>query len=237
MDVHIYQGNENLSLKQSDITVVIDVIRAFTTSEVAFSRGVKRILLVKDTQQAFSLKEQHPERLLLGEVNAHPIPGFDFDNSPWRLLHSPASLEGKTLVQRTTNGVKAVVNNFNANLTLVTGFSNAFVTAKYMRDHFPEASVNLIASHPSSDEDMACADFIKAILTGNHPESRAFINRIRSAAAAEKFFRGADVFLPEDIDLCTREKRENEFVMVVKMAEEGLVMERKRLELSDGDSH
>jgi 2-phosphosulfolactate phosphatase len=226
MEVSIFQGNEQLGIEDGKVTVVIDVIRAFTTSAIAFQKGVRQILMVKDSPGAFRLKKEQPDRLLLGEKDAHPIPGFDFDNSPWRLLQSQINLNGKVLIQRTTNGVKAVVNNFNINNTFVTGFSNARITAEYIRNNFPEEKVNLIASHPSSDEDMACAEYMRAILHSQPTKLSTILNRIRNSAAAGKFFTNTDVFLPQDIDLCTMENKEEPFVMVVQKETDQLVMKK-----------
>ncbi|MEM0911925.1 MAG: 2-phosphosulfolactate phosphatase [Pseudomonadota bacterium] len=224
MNVSIYQGNETLPLVAAEVTVVIDVIRAFTTSEVAFSKGVDKILMVKDTTKAFDLREGHPELLLMGEVDAHPIPGFDFDNSPWRLHQSDIDITGKTLVQRTTNGVKAVVNNFNPRYTFVTGFSNALSTAVFIKEHISASGVNLIASHPSSDEDMACAEYMKALIEDEGANANDFAQRILDSSAAQKFFNGSDIFLSEDIALCAEEKVNNLFVMEVNRVDETLVM-------------
>lgn len=51
-----------------ELVVVIDVIRAFTTAAFAFAKKAKKIIPVKDTEDAFKLKKQHQDWLLMGEA-------------------------------------------------------------------------------------------------------------------------------------------------------------------------
>ena len=56
--VRIYQGHEP-DMDRADVCVVIDVLRAFTTAQVAFSNGAKEIYLVGDISKAFALAGRH----------------------------------------------------------------------------------------------------------------------------------------------------------------------------------
>lgn len=220
MDVKIYQGNEH-RLAASDINIVIDVIRAFTVAHYAFLNGVKEILLAGTLEEAFALKEMNPHYLLAGEVKGLPIDGFDLDNSPYRM--SKQNLTERTLVQKTTNGVKATLHALDASHVFVTGFSNAKTTARFVRNICKQANsrlqINIVASHPTSEEDLACADYMKAIILGEnflHPED--ITARIRASQAAVKFFDEAKPeFDPTDIAFCIRELNSS-FVMQVNRA-------------------
>lgn len=57
------------SLKQADkaegITVVIDVLRAFTTTCYVFASGAKRIISVADLDEAYAIKKLHPDYILM----------------------------------------------------------------------------------------------------------------------------------------------------------------------------
>ena len=64
--------------KESDTVVVIDVLRAFTTSAFAFAQGAREIALVSTVDEAFQLRDQYPDALIMGEVRGHPVDGFDF---------------------------------------------------------------------------------------------------------------------------------------------------------------
>ncbi|WP_409272098.1 2-phosphosulfolactate phosphatase [Neobacillus sp. SCS-31] len=205
MKATIYQGHCP-RLPRSDVNIVIDVVRAFTVAHFAFLRGAREIILAGTEGDAFLLKEKNPGYLLAGEVQGLPIPGFDFDNSPARM--AGADVRGRTLVQKTTNGVRAALNALDADAVFVTGFSNARTTAEYVLKRWPPGSiVNIIASHPDGDDDLACAEFIKGVLQGDECISvEAVAERIRCSGPARKFFDSSrPEFQAEDIAFCTRE--------------------------------
>jgi 2-phosphosulfolactate phosphatase len=207
MKISIYQGNDHL-LPPSDITIVIDVIRAFTVAHYAFIKGAEKILLVGTVDEAFRLKETFPEYLLAGEVKGLPIEGFDLDNSPANLMTN--HLMGKTLVQKTTNGVKATLNSLQADHLFVTGFSNARTTATFIKEMVQglkgEPHIHIVASHPEGDDDLACAEFIKGILVGKEVlTEEAVRGRIQNSVVTAKFFDPAQPeFNPEDITYCMK---------------------------------
>lgn len=201
----------------ADINIVIDVIRAFTVSHVAFRRGVREMFLVNTTEEAHALKAQNPAYLLAGEVDGLPIAGFDLDNSPYKF--SIADVENKSIVQKTTNGVKATLLALNARTVLVTGLSNAKKTALYARQlaaSIPHCKVNIVASHATDDDDLACAEYIRDHLLGlGTVRLGAIQDRIRTSRPAEKFF---DPKKPEfdmrELDICLQEV-DCDFVMQV----------------------
>ncbi|WP_053368151.1 2-phosphosulfolactate phosphatase [Bacillus sp. FJAT-27245] len=205
MKATIYQGHRP-RLPHADVNIVIDVVRAFTVAHYAFLRGAREIILAGTEGEAFLLKEKNPDFLLAGEVQGLPIAGFNFDNSPARM--ACADVGGSTLVQKTTNGVKAALNALDADAVFVTGFSNARTTAECVLELWPLGSVvNIIASHPDGDDDLACAEYIKGILNGKETISaEAVAERIRRSVPARKFFDPSrPEFQAEDIAFCTRE--------------------------------
>ncbi len=217
MHIHIYQGNSSPPTV-TKITIVIDVIRAFTVAHYAFLNGAKRIILAENVKQAFQLKRKNPDFLLAGEINGLPIEGFDLDNSPYKIRSK--DLAGKTLIQKTTNGVRATLNCLSSDHTFVTGYSNAKTTAKYIKNNFTtdqQKSINIIASHPSGDDDLACAEYIKSILEDSNTfTTKEVAERIKHSHVADKFFdENNSYFIREDIEYCTKEL-EAGFVMKVR---------------------
>jgi len=214
MAVKLYQGHSP-HLPYAEVNVVIDVIRAFTFAHYAFIKGAKEILLAGTTDSAFQMKEVYPEYMLAGEKNGLHIAGFDLDNSPVNLLK--ADLKGKTLIQMTTNGVQAAINALNAKHVLVTGFTNARTTAEHiLKAYGADQRIQIIASHPTGDEDLACAEYMKDILeNGDSPLAAQTASRIRTSEAAHKFY---NIHKPEfrsgDIELCLDELNST-FVMKV----------------------
>lgn len=103
--------------------VVIDVLRAFTTAAYAFAAGAKEIILVSEIGEAFALKDDLRNVLLMGEADGLPVRGFDYGNSPSAL--AGVDLAGVTLVQRTTAGTQGVVRTGQATRILATGLCTA----------------------------------------------------------------------------------------------------------------
>jgi len=214
MTINIFQGNEPIGVI-GDVHVIIDVIRAFTTAHVAFKKGIKKIFLVNEVERAMTLRAENKNLILVGEINAYPIPGFDFTNSPQALATTDLELAGKALVQKTTNGVKSVLNNLGAPHILVTGFSNVEPIIKYIQSLDNIQTVNLIASHPTGDEDLACAEYIKAKLNNETASIPEMMERVKNCEAAQKFYT-QDIFDEEDINLAAQIDPSATFVMEVQ---------------------
>lgn len=214
MIINIAQGSDPVK-EPADVNIIIDVIRAFTTSHIAFKKGVEKIFLVNEAEKAFSLKKENPDLLLAGEIDALPIPGFDFGNSPFEIQHTNRQLSGSSFVQKTTNGVKAVLNNLNAKTILVTGFQSADVVVKYIQNLSDVQTVNLIASHPTGDDDVACAEYIKGKLLTQVVAASVLLNRVRNCEAAQKFYNNP-LFNPKDIELAAHIDQSAAFVMEVQ---------------------
>lgn len=90
-------------VRAAELAVVVDVLRASTTMASALAAGYSRILCVEDADHAKELREDG--RVLAGERDCQPIPGFDFGNSPGGLGDG----EGRELVLSTSNGSPAIL--------------------------------------------------------------------------------------------------------------------------------
>lgn len=207
--------------------MVIDVIRAFTTTHIAFEQGASKILLARHIDDAWALKKAHPDHLLAGERQALKIEGFELGNSP----HACAQIEfaGRAMILSTTNGVRATLHALKTAAphqapVFVCGFTSAEQTtqallktlAKPKKDApEPKRRVQLIASHPTGDEDIACAEFIRSLLLADHKTSREdTARRILESRAAQKFL---DPARPEydarDVQICAQ-TRPGQFAML-----------------------
>lgn len=113
----------------NDIYIVIDVIRATTTLAVMFDQGAARVFAAETVEQARQASEEFPGRLLCGERNVQPLPGFDYGNSP--VQFSQVDLTGRELILTTTNGTRAFYACPDGSTRLAGSFYNAeAVTAK-----------------------------------------------------------------------------------------------------------
>jgi len=217
MNIQIHQGTPS-DLPHADINIVIDVIRAFSVSHYAFLSNVKYIHLVNTIEEALILKDTNQDILLSGEIKGYKIEQFDFGNSPYELASS--NLANKVLVQKTTNGVKAVLSSLNANHVIVTGFTNYYATINYINKLSSKNSINIIASHPTGEDDLACAMLLENTLLqttiDQKREEEKAIAHILNSKAAQKFLDENNMdFSINDLIMCLQPYK-NDFVMKVK---------------------
>lgn len=171
------------------VVIVIDVIRAFSVAAYAFSRGVRRLWLVRSVEDAFALREREPDALLAGEVGGRLIPGFDFNNSP--SLIATANINGRLLIQRTGAGTQGAVGAVNATHILICSLVNAKATALCARN-LAGTTGGLITLLPTFymsnvvSEDSICADYLEALL---YEQDDASISLAREIAHAEHLGR------------------------------------------------
>ena len=186
--------------------VVIDVIRAFTSAAFAFGAGAAGITLVSTIAEAFALRDRNPSALIMGEDGGKPIPGFDFSNSP---SHYPGlDLAGRSLIQRTTHGTQGVVRSAHADVLLTGSFPCAGATADYLAALQAQHVTFVVTGWEDEglwgDEDMACADYLEALLRGLAPDPSPYLDRVRNSPTGRLFGHPAHAhFQPGDMALCT----------------------------------
>ncbi len=227
IDIAIYRGRTP-ELKAADIRVVIDVIRAFTTTHIALKRGACSIWLAESLDDARRLAADGSGRLLAGERNALAPSGFDLGNSPAQM--AGADVAGREVVLTTTNGVQATLHAAFDGPLIVTGFSNAGATLCHLRRLVAggRRRIELIASHPSGDEDLACARWLSARLRGRkRPRDQEVQRRIRRSRAAEKFLdTDRPRYRAADIEFCAR-RDDSRWPMVASFRGPELVVEAR----------
>jgi 2-phosphosulfolactate phosphatase len=184
------------------IVLIIDVLRAFSTAAYAFSRGAKQIHLVSGVQEALDLKAQLPNAKAMGEVGGLPPEGFDFGNSPTRILEH--DLTGITLVQRTGAGTQGAVRCVNAEVMLATSFVVAQATMDYVLKLNPNEITFIITGGSGNDEDVACADFLEKQFTGQETEAQEYIRRVYASRDALEHMPDHPQFPKADLDYCSR---------------------------------
>jgi len=184
------------------IVLIIDVLRAFSTAAYAFSRGAKDIRLVSGVQEALDLKAKIPNAKAMGEVGGLPPEGFDFGNSPTRILEH--DLTGVTLIQRTGAGTQGAVRSVNAEVMLATSFVIAQATIEYVLKLNPNEVNFVITGGMGNDEDVACADFLEKQFTGQETEAESFVKRVYDSRDALQHMPDHPQFPKSDLDYCSR---------------------------------
>jgi 2-phosphosulfolactate phosphatase len=200
------------------VVVVIDVIRAFTNAAFAFSRGATAIYPVSSVAEAMQFKADNPGALACGEVGGIPPAGFDFGNSPTqtRML----DLSGKIIVQRTGAGTQGIVRSRQAETMLAASLVVAGATVKYIAQLNSEWVTFVITGQTDDergDEDMACAEYLEALLKNEQPDPAPYVERVLKSRDA---LLHLDPNLPEfprsDLDYCTHVDAFDFAMLVVK---------------------
>jgi 2-phosphosulfolactate phosphatase len=196
------------------VVVVIDVIRAFTNAAFAFSRGAKEIYPVSGVEEALQLKVQIPDSLVCGEVGGLPPDGFDFGNSPTQT--NLLDLNGKTIIQRTGAGTQGIARSVKADRMVAASFVVAGATVKYLKQLSPLEVTFVITgqTYDGGDEDLACAEYFEAVLSGTSPDPAPFLERVANSRDAEIF---KDPRFPiSDLTHCTSLNKFNFAMPVVR---------------------
>jgi 2-phosphosulfolactate phosphatase len=187
------------------IVVVIDVIRAFTNAAFAFSRGAKEIYPVSTVEEALQFRAKTPNSLACGEVGGIPPDGFDFGNSPTQT--NKLDLSGKIIVQRTGAGTQGIVRSVRAETMLAASLVVANTTLKHIQKLTPECVTFVITGQYApehGDEDLACAEYLEALLKGEHPDPAPFVERVfKSRDALMHLDPNLPAFPRTDLDYCT----------------------------------
>ncbi len=187
------------------VVVVIDVIRAFTNAAFAFSRGAKEIYPVSTVEEAFRFKAEMPNSLICGEVGGLPPEGFDFGNSPTQT--NTLDLEGRVIIQRTGAGTQGIIRSVNAKIMIATSLVVANATVTHIHRLTPESVSFVITGkmgNDRGDEDLACAEYLEALLKDQHPDPTPYVERVcKSHDALLHLDPNLPEFPESDIDHCT----------------------------------
>lgn len=215
--MELRRGSLETCVRATDTLVAIDVLRAFSTAAYALAAGADSIALVATVEEAFALKGRLPDILLTGEVEGLPIEGFDFGNSPTPF--ETIDLKGRRMAQRTTAGTQGIVRSVRARHLLAASFCCAGATVEYLRRLGPEEVTFVPTGRGENagqgDEDVACADYLEALLRGERPDAEPYLERVRESRAGRRFLDPRQPDFPmQDLERCVRVDR-FDFAMVV----------------------
>lgn len=214
-----------------DTVVVIDVLRSFTSAAIAFSRGAQAIYPVESISEAAALADRLDNTVSIGAIGGgDPVPGFDFGNSPSYLER--ARLDGKTVVMSTAAGVRGLQRYHQAKRLFAASLVCARATAEAIRATKAHDVCFVITGEwvdRDGDEDIACADYLEALLRGETPDPAAFEQRVRDSDFGRRFTSGDWPNLPpNDLDIAAQVDRFN-FAMPVQREGEHLVIRQRTI--------
>jgi len=190
--------------KAEGLTVIIDVFRAFSVACYACGQGVECIYPVGNIEEAYSLKKEHPDYILVGEREEQKPEGFDFGNSPSQLLKK--NISGKTMVHTTSSGTQGIASALNASEIITGSFVNAEAILKYIRIKKPDI-LSLVCMGYSCkypvDEDTFFAEYIKNSLEGKATDFAKIKDKLKKGSGTRFFDSSKQKWAPkEDFNLC-----------------------------------
>ena len=209
---HLLEGAK----RSEGLVVIIDVFRAFSVECYAYASGAKKIIPVKEVEEAFEYKKENNEYILVGERNGIKVEGFDFGNSPYEI--SKTDLKDKTIIHTTSSGVQGISNALKAEEIITGSLVNAKAIARYIKDRNPKI-VTLVPMGWCGDtetmEDEICATYIKSLLEDNELDISKDIEALKETDGA-RFFdeKTQHIFPKEDFYLCTDI---NKFDFIIKV--------------------
>jgi 2-phosphosulfolactate phosphatase len=159
-----------------------------------------------------------------------PVPGFDYGNSPSQL--AAAGLAGKPVVLTTAAGVRGLQRFHHAQHLFAASLVCARATAEAVRAAHARNVCFVITGEwvdRDGDEDIACADYIEALLRGKAVEPGTFAQRVRDSDFGRRFADDASPNLPAaDLEIAADADRYAFALPVIRRADGRLVIRKPR---------
>jgi 2-phosphosulfolactate phosphatase len=210
------------------LTVVIDVLRAFSLECFLADWGAAELRPVGSLEETFAWRDRDPSALLVGERGGARCPGFDYGNSPSSI--PPEAVRGRRVIHTTSAGTQGLTRAVHAEDRITGSLVNAAAVAAYIRQRQP-AVVSLVCMGNGgvreAPEDVLCAEYIRTLVLGqSFPDLDARIQALRWNGGQHFFRPDAQEIYPEpDFWLCTKRDR---FPFVLRAVKDdlGLRMEK-----------
>jgi 2-phosphosulfolactate phosphatase len=156
-------------------------------------------------EEALQFKARTPNSLACGEVGGIPPQGFDFGNSPTQT--KTLDLKGCVIAQRTGAGTQGIVRSSHADILFAASLVIANATVTHIRNLGEDAVTFVITGQTEEgrgDEDLACAEFLEALLKNERPDPAPYIDRVYKSRDAEFHLDPNFPDFPEsDLEDCT----------------------------------
>ncbi|MCW3975123.1 MAG: 2-phosphosulfolactate phosphatase [Candidatus Bathyarchaeota archaeon] len=163
LELSIEKGRE--AVKRNDIAIVIDALRCSSTIITALANDVREIIPVETLDEAFKMRSNDSNIILVGERKGQKIDGFDLDNSPLKFITN--EFRGKRIVITTTNGTSAIKQVEKCPMVLIGAFMNSNEVTKkalILAQKYQSGITILLAgrNHNFFLEDFLCAGLLSS---------------------------------------------------------------------------
>lgn len=192
------------------VTIVIDVFRAFTTTSYVLAGDPVSYLITTKSAIVSRLASAVQNPLLIGKPEIGARLAYDIPNSPTRVTE--ITLSGRPVLHRTEAGARGILLAKEADMVLVAGFVNADATVEYLRKlgtlQITLAPMGHEATRPSL-EDHLCALYIAALINNKKIEIKKYFPALRRGSGKYFFSRDQWQYPQEDFKRCLETGRYN----------------------------
>lgn len=187
-----------------NVTVVIDVFRAFTTAAYVLEQQPAAYLLAVKQTVISRLASKFINPLIIGKLEK----GFDenlyhIPNSPTRVLD--VKISGREVIHRTEAGAKGVLLAQNAEIVLAAGFVNAAATVRYIQTLTNPTVTIIPMGHegvtPSLEDDL-CAKYIEGLMGGTTLALTPYLSELKEGSGRYFFSEDQWQYPIEDFERC-----------------------------------
>lgn len=112
----------------SNLVVIVDILRASSSICAAIHNGVKRIIPVSTVEEAREMKTRG--YMVASERDGYVLDFADFGNSPFNF--TPETVQGKEIVYSTTNGTRCIHMASHSKAVVIGSFLNISVLADWL---------------------------------------------------------------------------------------------------------
>ncbi|UOF02246.1 2-phosphosulfolactate phosphatase [Bdellovibrio reynosensis] len=217
----IFQVSTYPEIPDREWIIVVDVLRAFTTTRVLLKNQVKRIRISNSIDELLFLRQRKERFCIFAENKGRKVEQADFGNSPFRA----SKIEGFSEVGLlTTNGVKSILAVPSGRKILAAGILDLKSVFTYFRcNSIPFSQVGVLLSS-DGPEDFLFASQLEQLTNGHGIDLTVCKSIISTSPAAERLRNiqvdEEDIFLSFDND-------EEKFLQVVDKDEEGYFIRRE----------
>jgi 2-phosphosulfolactate phosphatase len=228
------------------LTVVIDVLRAFTSAALMVYLGAEGIILLADADGVLHLKWERGA-LAVGEVDGRQPAGFDLGNSPSQIMAAGRALfAGRMVAQRTTAGTRGALAAYGAgqarsgpeaqqhNHVILGSYVTASAIARYIQGLSPVPPVvSLVAMGDDglevTPDDEGCAAYIEHLLAGEPYDHATALGQIVGHECVQRFLRGDQAHFPPADPVYCLQRDLFDFVLLATLEDGYLVARRADL--------
>jgi len=205
MDIRILQLIDGAK-EAEGLTVIIDVFRAFSLECYLYEKGVECIIPIGNIEDAYALKKENEDRILVGERKGKKCEGFDYSNSPFQIKGVP--LRGKIVIHTTSAGTQGITNAKKSSEIITGSLVNAKAIVEYIKMKNPDILSLVCMGNGGvceAKEDTLCANYIKSILLSEDFDIENKVLLLREDGG-KHFFNPSnqDVFPEQDFWMCTK---------------------------------